>query len=91
MSSKKNNKKPVRILTDKGKSIVEISEIYKKGSNLWMKGKLMGKFPTSMFLSTGDFFRILAMVLKPGILSFLLLSPFYWAREKLNASKKGNK
>lgn len=83
--------KAARILTDQGQSILDIEKMYRAGDKLCMQGRLMGQFPTSVYLSAGDFFRILAMALRPGPLSFVLLSPFYRVRGRLKKSKGSGK
>jgi len=87
----KTNPKAVRILTDQGKSIIDIEKVHRAGDKLCMQGRLMGQFPTSVYLGVGDFYRILAMVLRPAPLSFFLLSPFYWVRGRLKGSKESRK
>jgi len=54
-----------------------------------MQGRLMGQFNTTVYLSVGDFYKILGMALRPAPLSFFLLSPLYWVRGRLKSNKKG--
>jgi len=83
--------KAVRIITDKGQSIIDIEKMYRAGDKLCMQGRLMGQFPSTVYLGAGDFFRILAMVLRPAPISFVLLSPFYCVRGRLKNSKDSRK
>ena len=87
----KTNPKAVRILTDDGKSIIDIETVAKAGDKLCMQGRLMGQFNTTVYLSAGDFYKILGMALRPAPLSFFLLSPLYWVRGRLGNTKKGKK
>ncbi len=83
----KINKKAVRILTDEGRSIIDIEKITREGDKLHMHGMLMGQFDTSVFITAGDLFKFIPMVLKPGPIIFVLLAPFLWLKNRF-AKKK---
>jgi hypothetical protein len=87
----KINKKAVRILTEQGQSMIDIEKMYRVSDKLCMQGKLMGQFPTKVYLSGGDFYRMLVMLLKPAPLSFVLLSSFYLLRKRLRDIHIGRK
>ena len=79
----KINKKAIRILTEDGRSIIDIEKMSRAGDRLFMHGRLMGQFDTDVYVTVDDIFRMIPIILKPGPLSFLLLSPYYWLRKKL--------
>ena len=78
----KINKKAVRILTDEGRSIIDIEKITRDGDKLYMHGMLMGQFDTSVFITVGDLFKFIPMVLKPGPILFVFLAPFLWLKNR---------
>lgn len=84
----KINKKAVRILTDEGRSIIDIEKITREGDKLYMHGMLMGQFETSVFITVGDLFKMVYMMLRPGPLIFVLLSPFLWLKCKFGKKKE---
>ncbi|MFC1821799.1 hypothetical protein ACFL9T_03770 [Thermodesulfobacteriota bacterium] len=84
----KINKKAIRILTEDGRSIIDIERMSRNRDRLFMHGKLMGQFDTDVFITIDDIFHMIPMILKPGPLAFLLLSPLYWLRKKLQKSSK---
>ncbi|MBT3311576.1 MAG: hypothetical protein HN737_13970 [Desulfobacterales bacterium] len=79
----KINKKAVRILTDEGRSIIDIEKITREGDKLHMHGMLMGQFDTSVYITVSDFFKFIPIVLKPGPIIFVLLAPFLWLKNRL--------
>ena len=87
----KINKKAIRILTEDGRSIIDIEKMSRAGDRLFMHGRLMGQFDTSVYITTDDLFRIIPMVFRPGPLMFLMLSPFYWLRRLFKGKKEREK
>lgn len=83
-SSAESAKKPatvgkaVKILNEDGSSVLDVEGIEKAGDRLRMKGKLMGSFSTNMYLDSGGFYRLLAMMMRRSGITFALLSPVYW-------------
>ena len=91
LSHAKIDKKAARILTDQGQSVMAIEKISRVGGKLCMHGRLMGLFSTTVYVSVDDFFRMVPLLLKPGLLIFLLVSPFCWLRGGFKAAKERRK
>ena len=84
----KVNRKAVRVLTDEGRSVIEVESLSRMGDKLAMHGVLMAQIEATVFIEAEEMFRIIPMLLRPGVLLFLLISPFYWLRAKLRSSKE---
>jgi 3-oxosteroid 1-dehydrogenase len=80
--------KAVKILNEDGSSVLDVAGIEKVGDRLLMKGRLMGSFSTNMYLDSGGFFRLLAMMMRRSALAFALLSPIYWFKGR--KARRGN-
>ena len=80
----KIDKKSVRIMTEDGTSVIDIDRISRKGNKLFMHGLLMGQFDTAVYITPDDVFKIIPMMLKPQPLVFILLSPFFWAWNRIS-------
>ena len=68
------------ILSEQGAVIMEVRDIDIAGERLRLRGTLMGQFDSNMYIEVNDFYRVLALVLKPSPILFTLLSPFYWLK-----------
>lgn len=83
----KIDKKSVRIITEDGTSVIDIHRMSRKGNKLFMHGLLMGQFDTAVYITPDDVFKIIPMLLKPGPLAFIFLSPFLWVWNRIRREK----
>lgn len=77
------------ILTDQSQSILDIERLYRANNKLCIQGRLMGRFSTNVYLSPGDFYKLLAMIISPSALCFIFLSGYYYIAGK-HADKRGS-
>ena len=83
----KINKKAVRIMTEDGTSVIDIDKMTRNGKKLVMHGMLMGQFDTDVYITTADVFKLIPMMIKPGPLAFVLMSPFIWVWDRIKRDR----
>jgi hypothetical protein len=71
------------IYTETGTPALVIQAVRRRGDTLVIEGKALGSMYMDMLLSSRDFFRVLRVACTWGMLSFLLLLPFYAGRSAL--------
>lgn len=86
----KMNPKAVRIMTEDGSSVIDIDKMTRNGRKLVMHGMLMGQFDTDVYITPADVFKLIPMMIKPGPLAFVLMSPFVclWDLMKKTTKRK---
>ena len=65
------------IYTDTGSPALVIQAVHRRGDKLVIEGKALGTIYMDMLVSAKDFPRLLRVVCSWGLISFLLLVPFY--------------
>ena len=68
------------IYTETGSPALVIQAVKRRGDTLVIEGKALGSMYMDMLLSGGDFLRVLRVMCSWGLVSFLLLLPFYGLR-----------
>ena len=65
-----------KVISDKGQPMMVVSKMGRKGGTIEITGQLMGAWPSKMYITPGEFGKMLLMALRPGILLFILSFPF---------------
>ena len=65
------------IYTETGSPALVIQAVRRRGDKLVIEGKALGSMYMDMVLSAREFLKVLRVMCSWGLLSFLLLLPFY--------------
>lgn len=76
-------KNEATIYTETGSPALVIQAVKRKGDTLVIEGKALGSMYMDMLLPAGDFPRLLRVMCSWGLVSFILLLPFYALRSAL--------
>ncbi len=76
------------IISDKGSPMMVVSKITRKGNSLEITGALMGAWPAKMYITTEQFGGFLRATFSPGVISFVLLYPFFYISNKFRRKEK---
>lgn len=65
------------IVSDKGQPMMVISRVGRKGRTIEITGQLMGAWPSKMYITPKEFGKMVSMIVRPGVMVFVILYPFY--------------
>ncbi|MFC1905327.1 hypothetical protein ACFLXL_00780 [Chloroflexota bacterium] len=65
------------IYTDSGSVALVLSSVRREGDKLVIDGKALGEMRMDMILTVGEVFKVIRIVLCWGVISFILLLPFF--------------
>ena len=71
------NRPEATIYTESGTPALVIQAVRREGGTLVIEGKAMGSMYMDMLVPPMDFLRVLRVMCSWGLVSFLLLFPFY--------------
>jgi hypothetical protein len=76
------------IISDKGSPMMVITKIARKGNALEITGQLMGAWNSKMYITTEQFGGFLRATFSPGVITFVLLYPFFYILSKFRRKEK---
>lgn len=75
------------IVSDKGSSMMVLEKITRKGDQLEITGRMMGAWPSKMYITLDEFGDFIRVMLTPSLVAYILLYPFFILRKKLQTKK----
>lgn len=75
-----------KIISDKGSPMMVLNEIRRDGDQLEITGQMMGAWPSKMYITLDEFGDFLRIMLRPAIISYVLLYPYFLIRKKLKSN-----
>ncbi|MEL7589769.1 MAG: hypothetical protein AAGU17_00535 [Anaerolineaceae bacterium] len=86
--AEKESKDAVRVVNDKGVTMMAMNSLKRDGDKLTINGILMGAWPTDMFVDPENVARLIKLILKsPSIILYVLSLPIIlprWKKQKAN-------
>lgn len=76
------------IISEKGQPMMVISKVGRKGRSIEITGQLMGAWPSKMYVTPKEFAKMVVMGLRPGVILFILLYPFFLLADVFKSDKK---
>jgi len=76
------------VISDKGQPMMVISKVGRKGSTIEITGQLMGAWPSKMYITPKEFAKMVCMAVRPGVIVFVLLYPFFLIASVIKNRKK---
>jgi len=81
-----NNNEGASFYSDTGQPVLTMKSIYREKNSLVMRGVLMGAWDSKIYIHPDELVKILGMILKPGIIGYVLSLPLILIRRKKTAS-----
>ena len=78
------------VYTETGSVALVLQSITRKGDKLVMDGKALGTMSMDMVLTLEEFFKALKIMLSWGVISFILLLPYYSLAHAFRRKNKGD-
>lgn len=75
-----------KIISDKGSPMMVLNEVRRDGDQLEITGQMMGAWPSKMYITLDEFGDFLRIMLRPAIISYVLLYPYFLIRKKLKSN-----
>ena len=82
------SKKSVNIVNDAGAVNMEMSKIDRDGGRLVIEGRLMGAWPSKMYVGPQDVRTMVGLVLKPAIIGYIFSLPVLLLLLRKNMKKQ---
>ena len=80
--------KETKVYDENGEVVVEVYSIKRKGDQLVVDGKALGVMRMDMIFTLEEIFNGLKMVLCWGVISFILLLPYFSLRRLYHSFRK---
>ena len=77
-----DNNKGANFYSDTGQPVLTMKSIYRERDSLVMRGALMGAWDSKIYIKPRELVKMLGMILKPGIIGYVLSLPFLLMRSK---------
>jgi len=74
--------------SDTGQPVLTMKSIYREKNSLVMRGVLMGAWDSKIYIHPDELVKILGMILKPGIIGYVLSLPLILIRRKKTAGNR---
>jgi hypothetical protein len=79
------------IISDKGSPMMVVQKVKRKDDTLEITGQLMGAWPSKMYITVDEFKNVFGLILNLEVIVYLLLYPYFWAREKFSHKEQVEK
>jgi hypothetical protein len=77
-----DNKEGANFYSDTGQPVLTMKSLYREKNSLVMRGVLMGAWDSKIYIHPEELVRMLGMILKPGVIWYILSLPFILIRSK---------
>lgn len=82
--SQSSESKTIRIINEKGTTTMEISALGRRGNDIVIMGRLMGAWPSEMYIKPEDTWLMLDMLFKNwSLIIYVLCLPFIILKRKM--------
>ncbi len=83
-----DNNEGASFYSDTGQPVLTMKSIYREKNSLVMRGVLMGAWDSKIYIHPDELVKILGMLLKPGIIGYVLSLPLILIRRKKTAGSR---
>lgn len=81
--------KAIRIVNEKGMTTMEINGFGRHGDDIVIEGKLMGAWPSEMYMNPEETWRMLGMLLKNfALVMYVICLPFIIMKRRIRKSRR---
>lgn len=64
-----------------------LEKVTRKGDQLEITGRMMGAWPSKMYITLEEFGDFIRIMLTPSLIAYIFLYPYFILRKKLQAKK----
>ncbi len=79
----------MRIHSEAGEFDIRMNDLVVEGDDVIIKGKLAGLYPAKVLHTPSDLVMVIRHLVRPRVLLYLLMLPFYLLSGALNRQGKG--
>lgn len=64
-----------------------LEKVTRKGDQLEITGRMMGAWPSKMYITLDEFGDFIRIMLTPALIAYIFLYPYFLLRKKLQTKK----